>query len=49
MATVTFDSGVQGYHTFKAVCNPIIGGMLTVKSEFGNSHDLHTVAVVSMY
>ncbi len=45
--SVTLDSCVRGFHIYQNIWNPLIGENLTCQPEFGNIHDLYSVAVVA--
>lgn len=40
------ESSVRGHHVFKSVWTPVVGQLLQVQAETGNSHDAYAIAVI---
>ena len=47
-STRTFEKPcvIRGHHIYKSIWTPVVGGILMLKTEDGNSYDAHAVAVI---
>ena len=37
---------MRGHHVFKSIWTPVVGQLLQVQAETGNSHDAYAIAVI---